>query len=85
MLPGADGFTIVRTLREHERYVPVLLLTARSRPEDVLEGMEAGADDYLAKPFDLNILLVRLFRGTSTALPAGASALTPSNFMHRAA
>ncbi len=60
MLPGTDGFTIVRTLREHERYVPVLLLTARSRPEDVLEGMEAGADDYLAKPFDLNILLVRL-------------------------
>ena len=60
MLPGTDGFTIVRTLREHERYTPVLLLTARSRPEDVLEGMEAGADDYLPKPFDLNILLVRL-------------------------
>jgi DNA-binding response OmpR family regulator len=60
MLPGADGFTIVRSLREAERYTPVLLLTARSRPEDVLEGIEAGADDYLAKPFDLNILLVRL-------------------------
>ncbi len=60
MLPGADGFTIVRTLREQHRYTPVLLLTARSRPEDVLEGMEAGADDYLPKPFDLNILLVRL-------------------------
>ena len=60
MLPGADGFTIVRTLREQQRYTPVLLLTARSRPEDVLEGMEAGADDYLPKPFDLNILLVRL-------------------------
>ncbi len=60
MLPGVDGFTIVRTLREQQRYTPVLLLTARSRPEDVLEGMEAGADDYLAKPFDLNILLVRL-------------------------
>ncbi|MCU1253464.1 MAG: DNA-binding response regulator [Edaphobacter sp.] len=60
MLPGADGFTIVRALREAQRYTPVLLLTARSRPEDVLEGIEAGADDYLAKPFDLNILLVRL-------------------------
>lgn len=60
MLPGVDGFTIVRTLREQQRYTPVLLLTARARPEDVLEGMEAGADDYLAKPFDLNILLVRL-------------------------
>src|SRR5271170_1871498 len=60
MLPGVDGFTIVRALREAQHYTPVLLLTARSRPEDVLEGIEAGADDYLPKPFDLNILLVRL-------------------------
>jgi DNA-binding response OmpR family regulator len=60
MLPGVDGFAIVRTLREARRYTPVLMLTARSRPEEVLEGIEAGADDYLAKPFDLNILLVRL-------------------------
>ena len=60
MLPGADGFTIVRALREAQIYTPVLMLTARSRPEEVLEGIEAGADDYLAKPFDLNILLVRL-------------------------
>ena len=60
MLPGADGFTIVRALREAQHYTPVLMLTARSRPEEVLEGIEAGADDYLAKPFDLSILLVRL-------------------------
>ena len=60
MLPGVDGFTIVRALREARIYTPVLMLTARSRPEEVLEGIEAGADDYLAKPFDLNILLVRL-------------------------
>ncbi|CAN5769944.1 response regulator transcription factor [soil metagenome] len=60
MLPGTDGFTIVRTLRDAGVYTPVLLLTARSRPEDILEGIEAGADDYLPKPFDLNILLVRL-------------------------
>ncbi|GAC1423753.1 MAG: response regulator transcription factor [Acidobacteriaceae bacterium] len=60
MLPGRDGFQIVRALREAGRYTPVLMLTARSRPEDVLEGIEAGADDYLAKPFDLNILLVRI-------------------------
>ena len=60
MLPGADGFTIVRALREAQRYTPVLMLTARSRPDEILEGIEAGADDYLAKPFDLNILLVRL-------------------------
>ena len=60
MLPGADGFTIVRALREARIYTPVLMLTARSRPEEVLEGIESGADDYLAKPFDLNILFVRL-------------------------
>lgn len=60
MLPGPDGFTIVRAMREAQRYTPVLILTARSRPEEILEGIEAGADDYLAKPFDLNILLARL-------------------------
>ena len=60
MLPGTDGFAIVRALREASIYTPVLLLTARSRPEDIMEGLEAGADDYLPKPFDLNILLVRL-------------------------
>jgi len=60
MLPGTDGFAIVRALREAERFTPVLMLTARSRPEEILEGLEAGADDYLPKPFDLNILLVRI-------------------------
>jgi DNA-binding response OmpR family regulator len=60
MLPGTDGFAITRALREAHRYTPILMLTARSRPEDVLEGLEAGADDYLPKPFDLNILIVRI-------------------------
>ena len=60
MLPGTDGFAVVRALRAAKKFVPVLMLTARSRTEDVLEGLEAGADDYLPKPFDLNILLVRL-------------------------
>src|ERR1700733_4186329 len=60
MLPGMDGFSITRALRQAQRYTPILILTARSRPEDVLEGLEAGADDYLPKPFDLNILLVRV-------------------------
>ena len=60
MLPGTDGFAIVRALRDAQRFTPVLMLTARSRPEDILEGLEAGADDYLPKPFDLNILLVRI-------------------------
>ncbi len=60
MLPGTDGVDIVRALRDAQRYTPVLMLTARSRPEEVLEGLEAGADDYLPKPFDLSILLVRI-------------------------
>ncbi len=60
MLPGTDGFAITRALREAQRYTPILMLTARSHPGDILEGLEAGADDYLPKPFDLNILLVRI-------------------------
>ncbi len=60
MLPGRDGFSVAAQLREAGNYVPLLMLTARGRPEDVLSGLEAGADDYLAKPFDLSILLARL-------------------------
>ena len=60
MLPGKDGFTVVRELRQARNYVPVLMLTARSRPEDVLTGFEAGADDYLPKPFNLDILMARI-------------------------
>jgi DNA-binding response OmpR family regulator len=59
MLPGKDGFSVVAELRAARNYVPVLMLTARGRPEDVLKGFAAGADDYLAKPFDLSILLAR--------------------------
>ena len=60
MLPGKDGFEVVSELRNARNFVPVLMLTARGRPEDVLKGFASGADDYLAKPFDLSILLARL-------------------------
>jgi two-component system, OmpR family, alkaline phosphatase synthesis response regulator PhoP len=60
MLPGKDGFTVARTLREARNYIPLLMLTARSRPEDVLQGFESGADDYLPKPFMLSILIARV-------------------------
>jgi two-component system alkaline phosphatase synthesis response regulator PhoP len=60
MLPGKDGFAVVSELRAARNYVPVLMLTARGRPEDVLKGFASGADDYLPKPFDLSILLARL-------------------------
>jgi DNA-binding response OmpR family regulator len=60
MLPGKDGFTVVAELRAARNFVPVLILTARGRPEDVLKGFAAGADDYLPKPTELAILLARI-------------------------
>ena len=89
MLPGTNGFEIVRTLRARQLYFPVLMLTARSHPADVLEGLNAGADDYLPKPFDLDILFVRLksllrraawTRPTSTAPQTSTDSYT---FNHR--
>jgi DNA-binding response OmpR family regulator len=60
MLPGKDGFAVASELRAAGKFVPILMLTAMGRPEDVLRGFEAGADDYLPKPFELEILLARL-------------------------
>ena len=60
MLPGKDGFTVAHELRQRQNFVPVLMLTARARTEDVLKGFEAGADDYLPKPFSLDILMARI-------------------------
>jgi len=60
MLPVVDGFEVARRMREGGNYTPILMLTARSRPEDVLQGFESGADDYLPKPFELEIFLARL-------------------------
>jgi DNA-binding response OmpR family regulator len=60
MLPGKDGFAVASELRSAKNFIPVLMLTARGRPEDVLKGFASGADDYLPKPFELPILLARL-------------------------
>lgn len=60
MLPGLDGFSIVRRLRAAKSTTPILLLTARDAAEDVVAGLDAGADDYLTKPFSFKILLARL-------------------------
>ncbi len=60
MLPAKDGFQVAAELRAAKNFVPVLMLTARGRPEDVLKGFASGADDYLPKPFELAILLARL-------------------------
>jgi DNA-binding response OmpR family regulator len=77
MLPGIDGFGVVGELRRLGVFVPVLMLTARGRPEDVLRGFAAGADDYLPKPFDLAILIARvhgLLRRTSWMRSSAAAA-----------
>ena len=60
MLPGKDGFTVAAELRKASNYIPLLMLTARGRPDDVLKGFASGADDYLPKPFELSILLARI-------------------------
>ena len=82
MLPGKDGFEVATELRAARNFVPVLMLTARGRPEDVLKGFASGADDYLPKPFELAILLARLkgllrrsawLRGGQGAGPAAGS------------
>jgi DNA-binding response OmpR family regulator len=60
MLPGMDGFALAYKLRSQGRFVPILMLTARGQADDVLRGFEAGADDYLPKPFELTVLLARI-------------------------
>lgn len=60
MLPGKDGLTVCRELRENKIYTPILLLTAKSKIADKVKGLNLGADDYLAKPFDIEELLARV-------------------------
>jgi two-component system alkaline phosphatase synthesis response regulator PhoP len=81
MLPGKDGFAVVSELRAARNYVPVLMLTARGSPEDVLKGFASGADDYLPKPFALEILLARLqgLLRRSQWMRAGQVAANPSD------
>lgn len=60
MLPGKDGFSVMTEMRQGGKLLPTLMLTARGHSDDVLRGFEAGADDYLTKPFDLAILIARI-------------------------
>jgi DNA-binding response OmpR family regulator len=75
MLPGKDGFGVMTEMRQGGLLVPTLMLTARGHSDDVLKGFEAGADDYLTKPFDLAILIARirgLLRRRNWLQPAAA-------------
>jgi DNA-binding response OmpR family regulator len=76
MLPGIDGFTVAARMRARGWLTPILMLTARGRAEDVLRGFEAGADDYLPKPFELS----RCFAGTRGTWRAAA---TDTRLPHR--
>src|SRR5271154_6466529 len=60
MLPGMDGFSVARRLRGARNQTPILMLTARDAAQDVIEGLNLGADDYLVKPFSFDVLLARL-------------------------
>jgi len=87
MLPGIDGFAVMSQMRRSGQYVPTLMLTARDHPEDVLNGFEAGADDYLTKPFELAILIARI-RGLlrrhewlRASIPAAAPAESSDTFV----
>lgn len=80
-LPGCDGLEVLRELRAQQNTVPVLILSARGKPAERVEGLDLGADDYLAKPFVMEELLARLrslIRRASTplALPLSAADLT---------
>ena len=79
MLPGMDGFELADRMRKAGDYTPILMLTAKGQPEDVVHGLEVGADDYLPKPFDLAVLLARvkgLLRRRGWARGEGASEST---------
>jgi two-component system OmpR family response regulator len=75
MLPGTDGFEVCRRLRESGRWSPVLMLTARDAVEDRVAGLDAGADDYLTKPFSFAELLARLRALARRAPPERPSVL----------
>lgn len=59
-LPGMDGYLICSMLREHKKNMPILMLTARTKQQEIVHGLNLGADDYLGKPFDLDELLARV-------------------------
>jgi DNA-binding response OmpR family regulator len=72
MLPETSGYEIVRDLRKRGNAVPVLMLTARDSPEDMVRGLDLGADDYLAKPFSFDVLLARMRALLRRGAPGGA-------------
>jgi DNA-binding response OmpR family regulator len=75
MIPGVDGVEVTRRLRAAKHQAPIIMLTARDAPADIVRGLDAGADDYLTKPFSLKVLLARLRAITRRAARPAAAAL----------
>jgi DNA-binding response OmpR family regulator len=73
MLPVLNGFEVTKRLRLQNVRTPILLLTARDAPEDVVKGLDAGADDYLTKPFDFEVLLARVHARTRSSIGKNAA------------
>ena len=82
MMPKVDGLTVLRKVRERGNLIPILLLTAKSEVDDKVEGLDAGANDYLAKPFHSKELLARI-RAITRAQTAQANSLTCRKFKCR--
>lgn len=87
MLPGKDGMDVCRELRDKGNHTPILMLTAKDRISDRVQGLDAGADDYLIKPFSFEELLARIrallrrpHEAASTILEVGDLQLDPANF-----
>lgn len=60
MMPKKDGFTLAKEIRQENKHIPIIFLTAKSQPKDVVEGFEHGGNDYLKKPFSMEELIVRI-------------------------
>src|SRR6478609_4678210 len=79
MLPDVNGYKVCEDLRRFDRFVPIIMLTARSQEVDKIRGLDAGADDYVTKPFSVGELIARLralFRRTARPSEAAAEAFT---------
>lgn len=88
MMPKKDGFTLAKDIRATHREVPIIFLTAKAMEEDTLHGFKAGADDYLTKPFSMDVLVARMeavLRRTKTGkgIPSLADEIVLGDFMYR--
>ncbi len=81
-LPDVDGFSLCRWMREQHRNLPILIVTARDADIDVVVGLDAGADDYVTKPFAMNVLLARIRAHLRTITTADPSAVIDLGRLH---